>query len=197
MPQIAQIDVDLYLHVRVLISMILGLSVARLVSGVASFIQHPSRFRVWPIHLGWVVWTLMNVLMFWWWEFRLRLIDQWNLGMYLFICLYASMYYFLSVLLFPDDIREYGGYEDYLLSRRAWFFGFAALTEVIDLGDTWIKGAQYFWSKSLEYFIYIPVFVVLCAIAARTRNPRFHAFFVIGALLYEAVHYSRTFYTLS
>ena len=72
--QIAQVDIDLYLHVRVLISMILGLSVTRLVGGVASLI-HPTPHRVSFIHLGWVAWVLLNVLGFWWWEFRLRLIE--------------------------------------------------------------------------------------------------------------------------
>ena len=117
-----QPDVDLYLHVRVLISIILGLSVTRLVSGVARFVQHPDRHRIWWIHLGWVGWALLNVITFWWWEFRLSLIVHWSYALYFFVCLYASMYYFLSVLLFPDDLQGYDGFEDYFLSRRVWFF---------------------------------------------------------------------------
>src|SRR5258708_7224844 len=77
-------DVDLYLHVRVLISMILGLSVARLIGGVAGFIQHPGRDRVWPVHLGWVAWALLNVVTLWWWEFRLSLVAHWTFALYLF-----------------------------------------------------------------------------------------------------------------
>jgi hypothetical protein len=50
------------------------------------------------------------------------------------------MYYFLSALLFPQDLDEYKGYQDYFLSRRRWFFGFAALTESLDVIDTLIKG---------------------------------------------------------
>lgn len=88
--QTIQVDVDLYLHVRVLVSMILGLSITRLVGGLASFIQHPARHRLSVLHLGWVAWTLMNVIAFWWWEFHLRLIEHWNLGLYVFVCLYAS-----------------------------------------------------------------------------------------------------------
>src|SRR5215831_19746904 len=106
-------DVDLYLHVRVLISIILGLSVTRLVGGVAGVIQHPRRHRVSLIHLGWVAWALFNVITFWWWEFRLSLVAHWSFGLYFFICIYASMYFFLSVLLFPDDIEGYQGYLDY------------------------------------------------------------------------------------
>ena len=194
--QITQVDVDLYLHVRVLISMILGLSVTRLVGGVASLI-HPSRYRVSLIHLGWVAWTLVNVLAFWWWEFRLRLVEHWNMGLYLFVCLYASMYYFLSALLFPEDVDRRGGYLDDFMARRVWFFGFVALSEVLDLVDTWIKGTDYFRSLGMEYFAHISAFVVLCGIGARTRNPTFQSFFVIFALMYETGNFVRYFYDLS
>jgi hypothetical protein len=53
-PQTVQIDIDLYLHVRVLISIILGLSVTRLIAGVVGFVQHPTRRAVSWIHLTWV-----------------------------------------------------------------------------------------------------------------------------------------------
>ena len=66
-------NLDLYLHVRVLIALILGLSVTRLVSGIAALVQHPGRYRIWPVHLCWVAWALLNVVTFWWWEFRLML----------------------------------------------------------------------------------------------------------------------------
>ena len=49
-------NADLYLHVRV--------SVTRLISGVAALIQHPGRTPVWSVHLGWVAWTLLNVVTF-------------------------------------------------------------------------------------------------------------------------------------
>jgi hypothetical protein len=68
-----------------------------------------------------VLWTLRNVVTFWWWEFRLSLIPRWSFGLYLFVCVYASMYYFLSVPLLAGDLEGYDGYRDYFLSRRAWF----------------------------------------------------------------------------
>src|SRR5262245_66541240 len=95
-------NLDLYLHVRVLIALILGLSVTRLVSGIAGLVQHPGRYPIWPVHLAWVAWALLNVVTFWWFEFRLNQIQHWTYGLYFFVCVYASMYYFLSVLLFPQ-----------------------------------------------------------------------------------------------
>jgi len=160
-------------------------------------IQHPTRHRVSLIHLGWVAWALWNVVAFWWWEFRLRLIAHWNFGLYFFVCFYASIYYFLSALLFPDDIEGYDGYEDYFLSRRVWFFGFAALSEALDVVDTWIKGAEHLRSIGPEYFVQIGIFLVLCAVAANTRNLTFHAVFVFVAFVYEAAGFLIGFYDVS
>ena len=95
------------------------------------------------------------------------------------------MYYFLSALLFPQDLDEYQGYQDYFLSRRRWFFGFVALTEALDVVDTLIKGEaicdRWDWNISPR----IGVFILLCAVAATTRNLRFHALFVFAAVAYE------------
>lgn len=190
-------NVDLYLHVRVLIGIILGLSVTRLVGGVAGLIQHPGRHKVWTVHLGWVAWALLNVVAFWWWEFRLSRVEHWTFDLYFFICFYASMYFFLSAMLFPTDLEDYKGYEDYFLSRRAWFFGFVALTESLDVVDTWIKGDEYLKSLGPEYFLRLGGFILLCGVAAWTRNRTFHALFVFAGLLYEVSFFSRYFFTMN
>ena len=89
------------------------------------------------------------------------------------------------------------GYQDYFLSRRVWFFSFLAVSEALDVVDTWIKGAEHFWSFGTEYIVHISTFIVLCGVAASTRNLTFHVVFVITALLYEASVFVRSFYILS
>jgi hypothetical protein len=190
-------NLDLYLHVRVLIALILGLSVTRLVSGIAALVQHPGRYSIWPVHLCWVAWALLNVVTFWWWEFRLSYVQHWTFALYIFVCVYASMYYFLSALLFPQDLDEYQGFQDYFLSRRRWFFGFVALTEALDVVDTLIKGDGHLQSLGLEYLPRIGIFILLCAVAATTRNLRFHALFVFAAFAYELSFFGRYYATLN
>jgi hypothetical protein len=179
------VNIDLYLHIRVLIGIILGLSVTRLISGIAGLIQHPGRDPIWPVHLVWVAWVLLDVVTFWWFEFRLSMVQHWTFGLYAFICLYASMYYFLSALLFPVDLVGYQGYHDYFLSRRRWFFGFVALTEILDVVDTWIKGEAHLRALGPEYLVRVAAFVALCAIAANTRNARLHMLLAGGGIIYE------------
>ena len=151
-PPMAHIEVDLYLHIRVLISIILGLSVTRLLGGVAQFMRRSDHHRLSWIHLAWVAWVLFNVIAFWWWEFRLSQITHWTFALYLFVIAYASMFFLQAALLFPNDIEGYDGYGDYFIAQRAWFFGIFALTEVLDVIDTLIKGTDTCapWDRSIS-----------------------------------------------
>lgn len=131
---------DLYLHVRVVISIIVSLCITTLLSGLAQFVQHPRRERVSILNLGWAASLLLWIIHFWWWEFRLSMVENWTFVSYFFVITYAILFYFLCTLLFPSDLRDYAGYEDYFLSRRIWFFGFLAATFLADVVDTKLKG---------------------------------------------------------
>jgi hypothetical protein len=192
----AHVEVDLYLHVRVLISIILGLSVTRLLGGLAQFMQ-PDRRRLSWIHLGWVAWVLFYVVSFWWWEFRLSQIVHWTLALYLFVIAYASMFFLQASLLFPPDIEGYDSYGDYFLARRTWFFGIFATIEAMDLVDTLIKGPDYLHSLGPEYLWQTGAFLALCAVAAWTRNVTFHGLFAAGGLIYQAAFIYRYFFSLA
>ena len=194
--QVAHIEVDLYLHVRVLISIILGLSVTRLLGGLAQFMGQSNRHRVSWIHLGWVAWVLFNVAAFWWWEFRLSQVTHWTFALYLFVIAYASMFFLQAALLFPNDIEGYDGYGDYFLARRAWFFGIFAATEAMDVVDTLIKGVEHLHSLGVEYLVRNGVFIALCVVAARTRNLKFHGLFAAGGLVYEVSYILRHYFSL-
>jgi hypothetical protein len=167
-----QSNADLYQHVRVVISIIVGLCITTLLSGFARFVQHPRREQASLLHLGWAVSLLLWIIHFWWWEFRLSLVQQWNFANYFFIILYAVLYFFLCTLLFPADLREYAGYEEYFLSRRRWFFGIFAATFIADVIDTSLKGSAYRHSFGIEYPIRIAVNLALCLIGMSTANRR-------------------------
>ena len=163
---------DLYLHVRVVISIIVSLCITTLLSGFAQFVQHPRRERVSILNLGWAASLLLWIIHFWWWEFRLSMIENWTFASYFFVILYAILFYFLCTLLFPSDLRDYAGYEDYFLSRRIWFFGFLAATFLADVVDTKLKGTAYLHSFGIEYPISIIANLIICIIAMITPNRR-------------------------
>jgi hypothetical protein len=58
---------DLYMHVRVLFSILLGLGVSHLLRGLARIVQHPKEYRVYWVHLVWSLFLFLYLIHFWWW----------------------------------------------------------------------------------------------------------------------------------
>jgi len=135
--------VAIYLHIRVLIGILVGLSLRHLLTGAVQLIQHPGRYKIYWVHLAWVSFIFLYLIHFWWWEFHLEAITAWTFVVYFILILYGLLLYLLSALLFPVDLTDYEGFKDYFYSRRRWFFGSLAAIFVIDIFDTLIKGAAY------------------------------------------------------
>jgi hypothetical protein len=194
-PNPAQSSPDLYQHVRVVISIIVGLCITTLLSGFSRFVQHPKREKVSILHLGWAASLLLWIIHFWWWEYRLALVQQWTFAIYFFVILYAILFYSICTLLFPSDLRDYSGYEEYFLSRRRWFFGFLAATFVADVIDTSLKGSIYLHSFGLEYPIRIGVGLAVCLVGILVRNRRIQLTLLAVSLLYQITYIVRLYNT--
>ena len=113
------------------------------------------------------------------------MVQTWTFASYFFVILYAILFYFLCTLLFPSDLKDYAGYEDYFLSRRKWFFGFLAATYVADVIDTSLKGSAYLHSFGIEYPIRIVANLIICVIAMSTSNRRIQLALLAVSLLYH------------
>ena len=188
---------DIYPHIRIIMGMVIGLGITRLLSGIARIVQHPGHQRLSVVHLAWVVSVLLSLVHFWWWEIGLYEVEAWTFGTYLFIIAYAIALFLLCALLFPDNLYEYDGYQDYFFARRAWFFSVLAVTYLLDVADTLIKGEAHFSRFAHEYLIRTPILVTLCLVAIRTASPRFHAIFVAATLAYQLSWIFRLFATLN
>ena len=186
---------DLFPHIRIVMGTVIGLGITRLLMGVAGLVQHPKRGRLSPIHLLWVLSILVELILFWWWEFALSQITTWSFGIFAFLIGYAVTLFLLAAILSPDSVDDYEGYEDFFLKRRHWFFSLFGLTFLLDIVDTLIKGEPYFDTLGIEYLVQVPIGLALCAIAIWTPNRRYHLGLVIVHLIYQAWWISILFYS--
>ena len=176
---------EIFTHVRIVMGMVVGLGTTRLLMGVAGLVQHPRRAKLSAIHLLWALSVLIELALFWWWEFELRSLPRWSFGVFAFLVSYSVTLFMLAALLFPYKIDEYDGYEDFFLQRRHWFFGVFIATDLFDIVDTLIKGEPYFDTLGLEYLVQVPIFIGLACIAIFTKDRRYHLGLVIAHLLYQ------------
>lgn len=191
------VSAELFPHVRIVMGTVIGLAITRLLMTVAGIIQHPGRGRVSSLHLLWIGSMLLELVLFWWWEFALHRIEFWSFGLVLFIMAYAITLFLMAALLSPDNISEYAGYEDFFLKRRHWFFGLLASTFALDTIDTLVKGQNH-WSRfDWSYFLQVPIGLALCVLAWRSASRNIHLTVVALHIAYQLFLILRFFNTVS
>lgn len=187
---------ELFPHVRIVMGMVIGLAITRMLTGLASFIQHPGRHRLSLLHMLWVGSILLELVLFWWWEFGLSRIPNWSFGIYLFLIGYAVVLYLLAALLFPDNISEYAGYEDFFIRRRRWFFGLLAAAFLLDIVDTLIKGSEHWSQLSGDYLVQVPIGLLLCLVAYISERRGVQIGLALTHLAYQAYWIGRVVYIM-
>ncbi|HEY1396679.1 hypothetical protein [Roseateles sp.] len=193
----AAIDPTQFIHIRMVLSMVVSLSIARLLSGLAKFVQHPGRLKVDGVHLLWVLYMLVTLIHFWWWEFALSRVGPWHFLQFVFVVGYSAVLYLLCAILFPDDIAEYAGYRDYFQSRRRWFFGILAFTLLLDVADSGLKGTTHLQELGTAYGVKTAAAIVLCGVAALVTSRRFQWALVLVALAVQQWWILRLYNVLS
>jgi hypothetical protein len=99
----------------------------------------------------------------------------------------------LCAILYPDDLIDYEGYEDYFYSRKNWFFAILAISFGADMIDTAIKGGNYFLYNQGEYYIRIISHILLCLMGIKVHNKVFHTVLAILFIVYELSYILRLF----
>ncbi len=109
--------------VTVLISIILGLGITTILTGVAERIKHFHRTKLYSPYVIWISIVFMLHIYEWWNSFTLRAIEVWSLPMFLFILLYPIVLYVLAHLLFPsNNDQQFNAKEFYFVNYRRYYF---------------------------------------------------------------------------
>lgn len=186
---------QVYLHIRVVLAIVLGLAITKLLNGIALLIERRNRWSM--IHVCWVLWALVSVVTFWWWEFRLSALPSWSFSSYIFVISYCSLYFVLSALIFPDDTSlNGGGYDDYLIERRFWFFGLIAVITLMDLVDTSLKGSERWEALGIAYPIKTAVMLAIAGLGMVLVKKRAHLVLALIALVYLTAYYTIQYFNV-
>ena len=175
-------DPAAFFHVRVIVGVVTSLAIARVLNGLAHFVQAPERKRAYGVHIAWSLLLLLMIVHFWWFEFALERVDRWTFEAYAFLIFYAALYFFIAAVLFPDRLDGYEDFKAYFYDRRTWFFSLLIVLLVVDLVDTALKGMDHFRSLGIAYPIRQGLLILLALIAIPIANARCHVAFVALAL---------------
>lgn len=132
-------------YVMVLVSIIIGLGIAHLLLGVGGIVDRLTglgeRLQLSIAHAAWLGSIFTWMVLFWWWEFRLGvLVDQWTVGLYFFLVLYAVVLFLIAVVLVPRSWDGVTDLDEFVINRRGWLFSLYLSATGLDVVDSYLKG---------------------------------------------------------
>jgi hypothetical protein len=182
-------------YVAVLISIIVGLALTQILRGVGRMVTGTDGPRPYWVHLLWTFYLFQNITLFWWWEFRLGMLE-WSLAIYLVVIIYATLFFFASLVMQPGTLDGIDSYKDYFYSRRRWIFSLMIAITAWDFIDSSMKGATHFLSLGIEYLTFNIFYIIGCTVAIITTNERYHKIFVVAWLAVFFVLQFETFFVI-
>lgn len=173
-----------FAYLSVLTSIVLGLGIARLLTGLGRLLQARGRVRLYWVHMLWALNLLLFQILNWWILFRWQTRTEWTFFLFMFLLLSPTLSFLLTVLLFPDPLLDGADLRQHYFANHRWFFTLGAILPPADAVDTLLKGTEHFRAQGPLYVVFLAVVLALMVIAARTRRAGFHAFFAVFFLVY-------------
>jgi hypothetical protein len=180
-------------YLSVLVSIIVGLALTQLLSGVARLIQLRRRVRPHATTLCWVVLLFLVDTQIWWAAFERRDSPEWNFFSFLLYLLMPILAFMLSYLVLPelgeeDEIDLAANFED----NRPWFFALLALLPCVSLVEEGVRGGLRVDSDAA----FRVVFAAMALVASRVRSARFHLWNAFVALFLICAYVAMLFLRL-
>jgi len=129
-------------YITVLISIILGLGITQIVTGVADIIHQWDRMRIYWPHAIWILLVFVMHIHEWWYTYDLKKHESWYLISFLFTIIYPIMLFVLARILFPfgamDNETDFKVF--YFNNYRKFFLMVTLLATLAILQDVLLEG---------------------------------------------------------
>ena len=165
----------------VLISVVVGLGIANILTGIGRLIHRETAIRLSPNFVAWTLFVSFYMIVYWWTVvFGWQELQDWNLVMFMFVLTYGLILYLLSVILFPTDMPDAWEPASHVILKRHWFYGVFLALVVIELLDTYLKG--HLADFSVPYFALMSAWAGGGILAWSSRKARVHDIFAVIVL---------------
>jgi len=178
-------------HLIVLVSIIIGLAIADLLSSLRHLIRNRDRVRFHWLPLTWSALIFLQLVQIWWVYFYFLQAEIWrSYFAYAFFLMVPVLLYLIASWILPDrdeagriDLREY------YFRENGWIFGLIALAVVVQIASELLQGGDPFDPARIVQLSAAGLFASL----AWTKNIRYHGavtLLLTGLFLAFAVIYT-------
>lgn len=135
-----------YEYIAVATSIVVGLAITQLLSGVAQLYHARKDVRTYWLHTAWNAVLLLFAFRIWWVFWLYRDVPEWGFFQFLLYLSPSIVFYFLAAIAVPDMQRDtVNDLRGYYYSNRTGFFGGMAVHGLLSLlAPSAILGAPVF-----------------------------------------------------
>lgn len=178
-------------YVSVLISIIYGLGITLVLTGVAELIRRWKTITPFAPYFIWIALVFVLHVYEWWDHYTLRSISSWSLPLFLFVILYPILLFILANLLFPTKWSKKGiNLKEFYFATYTKFFLWLILLALIAI----IQNVTLEGYELQEQFVQFIVLIVFSSLLIwRTTNVVIHTLvallmllFMLGNLFYQS-----------
>src|SRR5437879_3431768 len=114
---------DAFSYLAVLISIILGLGIAQLLTGFGRWVERRTAFQPFAPAMIWAGTLLLIHVQTWWSMFGLRLLTEWTFVRFAAVLIQPIILYLLAILVLPSQSATTTDLRVNYFDQRRWFFG--------------------------------------------------------------------------
>ncbi len=175
-------------HLAVLISIVLGLGIAQLLSGFGRQLEQRQTFRAYRPSVIWATALLAIHVQSWWAMFGMRDHEAWTFVQFALVLLQPIILYLLTTLVIPSQTAPEQDLKRNYWAQRKWFFGMLAALLVVSVMKDVALDRMLPEPVNLGFHVFL--FVAACG-AIASENERYH-----HALAYSSVVFCTAYISL-
>lgn len=172
-----------YEYLTVFVSVVLGLAVVHLLSGVALILDTRVKESLDWIHSVWTANVFVTTLLVWWFNFNLTAVQEWSLPHFLNLVAYAVVLYLMAGLLYPVRGSEVVDFKAHFEANRPRFFIVFLTFQFVDFFDLALERAALGTAWNPVHLTAVSGFSLAALVAMRTSHRAFHGGLAVTWLL--------------
>jgi hypothetical protein len=174
-------------YLTILMSIVLGLAVANVLTRLALVITARERVDFYWPPVAWAIWLFFIAVQHWWAEWSVRHTAHWSfLAFWLFLLTPVTLF-ILSALVLPEREGEGGVLDlgEWYFRNRTWFFGFLAFLPLLSIAEELARSGRIY---SLVNLAFLLAFEVAIAIAYLVRSRRAQEWITAQAMVLTVIY---------
>lgn len=156
-------------YVIVLVSLIIGLGITLVLTGIAQLIREEQRVKFFLPYLIWIGLVFVLHIHEWWITYQLKSMIAWKLPTFLFIILYPILLYILANLLFPDSWKNHNrDMKQFYFTAYKRFFSCAIILVILSVLQNVILTGLSLADQFVQFIVLVVLIVMLIRRPAST-----------------------------